>query len=296
MDSAGTQPTTQLKKFPLQKPIKITSLKNPLTLIACYRPPSHSLSPIQWESLFKTIYNEGTFLLVGDFNALHPTWNCDTTNPAGENLHRLINKYNLIVHRHSHLSYNQHKNSNLDLIISQTDIAHLITTQQLGDTLGSDHFPIECILNTEKYIYQKKTDRLSIIKTNWDGYRKDFLFFNHFLGPDFSNMSPVDKYEDFVNKMKEFTVANTPNKPTKTQRSNPVSWWDTECNQAIRRCKASLKKWLHTYNMDDWLQYKKQSASCQSEKAAKKEKKISFQRICKQTQPQIRSGSLLENY
>ena len=88
----------------------------------------------------------------------------------------------------------------------------------------------------------------------------DSIFFNHFLGPDFSNMSPVDKYEDFVNKMREFTIANTPNKPTKTPKSNPVSWWDSECNQAIRRRKASLKKWLHTYKMDDWQQYKKQSA------------------------------------
>ena len=149
--------------------IKVTSLKKPLTLLACYRPPSHNLNPTQWDNLFKTICSEGTFLLVGDFNALHPTWNCDTTNPAGEELHKLINKHNLIVHNidtYSHLSYNQHRNSNLDLIISSTDIAHLITTQQLEDTLGSDHFPVECIFNTEKYSYQKKTNRLSTIKTN----------------------------------------------------------------------------------------------------------------------------------
>ena len=136
----------------------------------------HHLSLTQWDNFFKAICNAGPFLLIGDFNALHPTWDCDTTNPSGENLHRLINKHNLIIHNtdtQSHVSHNQRKNSNLDLIITQANIAHFITTQQLEDTLGSDHYPIECTLNTEKHVYQKKTNRLSTTNTNWNGYKDD---------------------------------------------------------------------------------------------------------------------------
>ena len=259
--------------------IKITSLQTPITLITCYRPPTHHLNLTQWENFFKATSKLGVFFLMGDFNALHPTWNCNTTNPTGEILHRLINKHNLIIHNtdtQSHISHNQRKNSNLDLILSQTDIAHFITTQQLEDMLGSDHYPIECTLNTEKHVYQKKTNRLSTTNTNWNEYKKDMdsLYFNHFLGPDFSEKSPVDKYEDFVNKMIEFTKANTPSRPIKTKRSNPVPWWDTECNQAIRLRKASLKKWLHTHNFGDWTQYKKQTAVAR--KLLKKKKREAF--------------------
>ena len=242
-----------------------TNHVHPLTIVACYRPPTHNLTLNHWERFIKTLCDKGSFLLAGDFNAAHPMWNCKTVNPAGENLYRILNEHNLIVHNtesHSHIEYNQQTRSNLDLVISKTDIAHLITTLQLDDSLGSDHFPISCSLSTGKYIYQKKTNRLSSVRTNWKQYKTDMdsLYYTYFLSYDFSALSPADKYDSFVDKMTKATIANTPNKPKKTQISNPVGWWDNECNQAVRQRKAHLKKWLFTLSMEDWVQYKKQAA------------------------------------
>ena len=42
----------------------------------------------------------------------------------------------------------------------------------------------------------------------------------------------------------------------KTHR-NPVAWWDSDCEKAIRLRKASLKKWKFTKSREDYIELKK---------------------------------------
>ena len=75
-------------------------------------------------------------------------------------------------------------------------------------------------------------------------------------------MSPINKYELFVNTITDTIRAATPRKKqnTKAQARNPVPWWDSDCNKAKRLRRASFRKWEFSNKLEDLIQYKKNCA------------------------------------
>lgn len=87
--------------------------------------------------------------------------------------------------------------------------------------------------------------------------------FVDFLSFDCEQMSVLDRYEFFINKVTEALKCSTPIKRTfkRTLRvKNPVSWWDDECNKIKRLRQACYKKWEYTQDLKDLIEYKKCSA------------------------------------
>ena len=56
----------------------------------------------------------------------------------------------------THIDLSTNKLSNLDLVLSTSNIAEKISLKVNDDTLSSDHFPIHLEINMKKNIYRKK--------------------------------------------------------------------------------------------------------------------------------------------
>lgn len=63
-------------------------------------------------------------------------------------------------------------------------------------------------------------------------------------------------------------------KSSKYHDSNPVPWWDPDCDKAIRLRKASLKKWEFSNNLEDLINYNKNCALAKKKHSNKRKKII----------------------
>lgn len=247
--------------------IKLTHVFPNFNLTVCYRAPSTNPTQADWDNLFSTTNNNEAHIFVGDFNAHNIIWNCERDDRHGKRLFNCISDADLFLHNYNsktHIDSHTGNMSNLDLIISTTNIADKIDVEILDDTLGSDHFPIKIkIKSMKKTIFRKKSHRLTSKKTDWLGYSKKLSDeYTDFLSLDYDILDTADKYKYLVNKIYDSAISHTP--PTKLVSDrihrNPVAWWDNECARVIRVRKAALKKWLFTKDIIDHIEYKKKTA------------------------------------
>ncbi|KYQ48792.1 hypothetical protein ALC60_12156, partial [Trachymyrmex zeteki] len=101
---------------------------SPLTIFGIYRHPNVPVSRVIVDSLFSFIDTQGPVLLLGDFNAYHPSWGFSRSSPI-------------------FLSHPLRSPSTIDLIFASPDFAPVCNVLVIQDLFGSDHFPIEVDLN-----------------------------------------------------------------------------------------------------------------------------------------------------
>ncbi|CAK9813874.1 RNA-directed DNA polymerase from mobile element jockey [Anthophora plagiata] len=147
--------------------IHLLTSPEPVNLVVIYRPPGSSLKYQQWKPFLANLCLPGSTIIAGDLNANHPAWNSEREDNAGSSLLKVIQENNLFIHNtdtKSHIGSPGQRNNNLDLILFTMDIAHLIVSNQLDDSHGSDHFPIETqILHRSPFL--RRTYKLSTKKT-----------------------------------------------------------------------------------------------------------------------------------
>lgn len=142
-----------------KKPLRITSAYSP-------RPSIHFKRDIQQI----TSSNE-PFMIFGDFNALHPAWNCQNTNTAGKSLYDLQLKNDFIIYNtpdHTHFPHSGRTPSTIDLLLSNSSINFNLSTYH--DHFMSDHAPIVCTTNSNVHHLQQKLFDFS--KANWKEYQR----------------------------------------------------------------------------------------------------------------------------
>ncbi|EZA61372.1 hypothetical protein X777_12809 [Ooceraea biroi] len=61
----------------------------------------------------------------------------------------------------SQLNYYNQIASNIDLVFANNDLAGLLDYNQLSDTWGLDHYPIEILFDIEVEPYRKLTNRVT---------------------------------------------------------------------------------------------------------------------------------------
>ena len=172
-----------------------------MNIIAYYKPPNKTLSQQEWGDIMDTTYSENTILL-GDFNAHHPSWNCDAESDNGKKLYNAIEKNNLYVHNtdtYTRINPQNGKESNLDLIISTSDLDNKINTVCYDEALWSDHFPILSKLSVTKTPYVKKSFRIQSKRTNWVKVNKILAKkFTKFYDLEYESATPSLKFKIFT--------------------------------------------------------------------------------------------------
>lgn len=260
--------------------VTISNVVPSFKITACYRAPNTNPSQSDWDNFFSVVNDSEPHVVVGDFNAHSRMWNCAQDNSQGNYLCNSISGLDLILHNtnsSTHIDYHSGNLSNLDLIFSSNDISDTIQVEVLDDTWGSDHFPININIKTNKTIFRLPNKRLSSKKTDWLGYTKTMgNKFKEFLEPMYNNLNTADKYKFFISEIRGAISSNTPTKKDVSDRvhRNPVPWWDSECEKVIRLRKAAFKKWRYTLDPSDHIQFKKTVAIAR--KTINNKKRTSF--------------------
>ncbi|CAK9813872.1 RNA-directed DNA polymerase from mobile element jockey [Anthophora plagiata] len=260
--------------------VEIVNVQPTITIAACYKPPSETLRLQKWNQLIENLQSRDNFVLMGDFNAKHATWNCNKNNPTSNNLHALIEFNDIFLHNTettTRIGQSVQFDSNIDLVLSSMNIAHLITTRQHDDPLTSDHMPVEITISLQKLTYSHRSNRISTTRTDWEKFLVVFdSYWNYFISHDFTSLNLEQRYDTFLQKMEKAVIDCTPAKKTTRNKSypQPATWWNADCSRAVRLRKAAFKKWRHTLKFTDWDIYKKQTAICK--KVLKKSKVNSF--------------------
>ena len=261
--------------------VKILNVEKPFNIFCCYNPPNNNLSEKEWDMIVSNAQAGGESILLGDFNSHSELWNCRNTDTNGERLFDSINKYNLFLHNtntFTRIDMSRNQKSNIDLIISTMDVAQFINCKVTDDTIGSDHFPIQIEINVEKSIYYKKTFKIQSKRTNWEEFQTilDSEFSQFFTG-EYDEMSPLEKYDLFIEVITKSVKLCTPKKRAfnKKKYRNPVPWWDNECDKLKRLRQAAFKKWDYSKKIDDLIEFKKKRAT--AKKTFRKKKGNTFE-------------------
>jgi len=145
-------------------------LKNKITQItAVYKSPSANLHHNDLNILTK---HNGPFIIAGDLNSKHPSWNSFSTNTAGRKLlrHSEINNY-IIAAPDSPTYYpyiQTHRPDVLDIIL--LDLPSIQYTIINHNDLSSDHNPIQLNLNASPI---SNNPPKTLKKTNWAKFKTE---------------------------------------------------------------------------------------------------------------------------
>lgn len=85
-----------------------------------------------------------------------------------------------------------HRNikSNLDLVLSTTNMSDKIQVRVSDETWGSDHFPIFVDISIEKNHYEKKSFKLKSIRTDWSKFEENLEnMYIDFLSSEYDQLS-----------------------------------------------------------------------------------------------------------
>ena len=79
-----------------------------------------------------------------------------------------------------------------------------------------------------------------------------------FYDQKYCKASPSTIYRIFVEHITKAINSNTPSKKIKHNRKeykfkNPVKWWDSDCDNALRLRKAAFEKCEFSKKLDDYI-------------------------------------------
>lgn len=154
--------------------VKIKINSNEITFIAAYFPGGNSnkqklLDFKQDLNLFNKL--SGNYIIAGDFNAMHTTWNCMRNNIWGKVLDQKLCHSNFSLHFPSTPTYvptnSKRSFSTLDLIL--TNISNFLDDPFTINELNSDHLPVVFNINQTASL-TIPSPVFSFNKTKWNKF------------------------------------------------------------------------------------------------------------------------------
>lgn len=118
--------------------IQINGIQTCIAVAYSPRSSNHFSADIQLLTSFNSQY-----MIFGDFNAKHTSWNCHSNNSSGNSLFSLQQTHDFLVYHtdtHTHFPDSGRKPSTIDLLLSNIGTVFDISTHQ--NHMQSDHAPI----------------------------------------------------------------------------------------------------------------------------------------------------------
>lgn len=134
--------------------IEIAVNNAPVKVSVAYNPRASILFK---SDLQKMIATNEQFMIFGDFNAHHPTWNCQNMNTTGKSLFELQQNNDFLIYNtrdHTHYPHSGRTPSTIDLLLSNSSMNFNLNTHH--DHFLSDHAPIICTTNSNIQHTQQK--------------------------------------------------------------------------------------------------------------------------------------------
>ena len=216
--------------------VKVKIAQLDLAVLSVYISPSQTVSPNLISQLFSQI--SSPCLILGDFNAHHMSWGCNTNNTRGTQLFNIINELNLIhinnlIPTHTYTHNGELKHSVIDLAITTPRIATIFTQSVADDTLFSDHYPIHYILETPS----GQTNFNFVPR--WNFNRADWTSFQNYIDETIHTEHPPD-INTFLNTILTSAHQNIPHTgPPVPHRNSP--WWNNDCQRAVAIRRRAMR-------------------------------------------------------
>lgn len=147
--------------------IEVTINNTPTVIIAAYSPKYTQHFERDIQSLTST---NKQFMIFGDLNAKHTSWNCNVNNTAGNKLYSLQQSNNFLVFHtadHTHHPHSGQTSSTIDLLLSNVNFSFQLAAHP--DQMSSDHVPVIC--STAGNINSVSKTCFDYSKANWRKYR-----------------------------------------------------------------------------------------------------------------------------
>ena len=139
-------------------------------------------------------------MFVGDFNSKLESFGCSEKNASGPILKNFQTQLNLIYlnnDEHTHMDISKGSTDLLDMAFISPNLAKHDIQFQIGDDLGSDHLPNEVSIDAPPH----RNSYINHTKYRFDQTDKEV--FESTLeaalsSPDFSELTDLDEYADFI--------------------------------------------------------------------------------------------------
>lgn len=247
--------------------IQIATNASPISLISIYRHHSNDSPDDLYDDMDKIIANispYGPFIIGGDFNAHHTTWNNRNNCRHGIRLHDwyLNNQIQNIILRKSHepTYYSGHTSSTLDfffisnVLIDASNPAHTNDLATLD--YPSDHRAVNLYVSTSyQFTTKLPTTYSDYLNTNWRRFHDNIeASCEHINITSTRNMSAaeIDTALTEMTNLITDTIQNLV--PTKTIQSNTLLKTPRSLQEIIKYKKTLRRRWQrHQYDPNDHL-------------------------------------------
>ena len=265
-----------------------------LLIIAVYRPPTACINSSHWCSFFNSLSNFSSIYVGSDFNCHNVAWGSHYNCPNGDLLlPAIINSDLTILNSGAKTFVNTVSHSAIDISLISASLLPYSRWYTFDDSLSSDHLPVITTVQMQPSpIYLPGSRKLNLSKLD----KKKFV--SHLKDTDLTNSSadscndPVNSYKDLVASLNRALSNSLPPQPLKPFGNArpfpaPAPWWDDSCNDLVAKRKTSLKNFLTSSSMQNFIEYKKINAFTKRElKKIKRKKFMAFTESLNRNSPQ----------
>lgn len=244
---------------------KLIINNKPITICNIYLSHRYKLDKSQLENLILQL--DSPFLILGDFNSHNSLWGSHTSDARGKIIEDLLNKHNNLVLLNdlspTHFNIAHGTESAIDLSLCSSNIATLLDWQTLNFLYGSDHYPI--ILKFD----QAHSDQRSFTpKYKW--YKADWVKYKHIIRENLTNLNNEIKrqtnenhlnIDNLIAKLNEIIITaadlSIPTTISSSKKTTNKPWWNTDCEEAIKKYKKSFNSYKKNKTMENKIEYKR---------------------------------------
>ena len=254
------------------------------TICSIYLSPNVNIRKEEVQDLIKQLPRP--FMLLGDFNAKHQTWNPQNQDDIrGRMIAGLLTEEALGVlgsgePTHYHIQTNNF--STIDLSLCSNNIIRDFEREVDSDLHGSDHFPI--YLTSYAYIPQHQTPRWIKEKANWS----QFTTIASKMG-EVPDAEPKDYY-NAIEAIIHGSATETIPKTDGFFKIRPVPWWNQNCEHLKRERIRAQKRMMQHPTVTNRVHYKKLRGLFQ--RAVKDSQKTSWRKYVTTVNSQTEYGKV----
>jgi len=241
--------------------VNIYGISENITIYNCYanKPEINTLN--NYKEIFQNL--DHNTVIVGDFNLKHICWNPENDfrcNPEADSLLTFLDDNNLNYlndGQATRISDGYSSDSALDLAIISAHLHHQAEFYVFDTTLGSDHCPILTTLRfipivedtqlPSKWLVNKAT------KQNWNDFK---ILCENRLNYNLTKDDLEENFQEFYEKLIEILKETIPKSKAKIfRRKKCVSWWNNECELAVKdreNKRKTFKKDKTLYKKEQW--------------------------------------------
>ena len=274
----ATHHSIPTRKLRLRSPLQAVAtrcafLHREITICSIYCPPGVALPVAELRQLMREL--PPPVLILGDFNAHHSAWGCDSTCTRGRLLDSFLDDECLCILNTgsaTHFALPSGNTSVLDLSVISPQLMPLFTWRVAEDPMGSDHFPV-WLEYREQAVLGIRPPRWNIRKANWDEFETSLE------GVYASTPEVAPSVAEFTTTLVNAARASIP-RTSSAPRRLPVPWWTDECHSAIRARKRAFRAFNRHPTTDNMVAFKK--ARARARRVVQDAKRVSWRNYVNQ--------------